>query len=119
VRFSEGAPGWATAMMRMTVEFMRVARLAAGCFVFSTREAFEAVGGFDEAYFGAEEWLISQALKKHGRFIVLREAVATSPRKFSSRSFAQTLGLVVRLALRGRRGLRDRRNMAFWYNNSR
>jgi glycosyltransferase involved in cell wall biosynthesis len=119
VRFSEGAPRWATAMMRSTVWFMRVMGLAAGCFVFCTRQAFEAAGGFDEAYFGAEEWLISNALKRHGRFVVLREAVVTSPRKFESRTFAQTLGLMIRLTLRGRRGLRDRRNMGFWYEDKR
>jgi glycosyltransferase involved in cell wall biosynthesis len=119
VRFSEGAPRWAAAMMALTVWFMRVARLAAGCFVFARRDAFEAAGGFDEAYYGAEEWLFSQALKKHGRFVVLREAVTTSPRKFTSRSLGQVLRLMLQLALRGRRGLRDRRNMAFWYEDKR
>jgi glycosyltransferase involved in cell wall biosynthesis len=118
-RFSEAAPGWASAMMQGTVWFMRVMRLAAGCFVFCRRDAFEAVGGFDEAYFGAEEWLISIALKRQGRFVVLRESVATSPRKFTSRSLAQILGLMFRLAVRGRRGLRDRRNMGFWYDDMR
>ena len=87
--------------------------------MFCTREAFEAVGGFDGAYFGAEEWLISTALKKQGRFVVLRESVATSPRKFTGRSFAEILGLMVGLTLRGRRGLRDRRNMGFWYDDMR
>jgi glycosyltransferase involved in cell wall biosynthesis len=118
-RFSEAAPGWASAMMQSTVWFMRAMRLAAGCFVFSTRDAFEAVGGFDEDYFGAEEWLISNALKRQGRFVVLHESVATSPRKFTSRSLAQVLVLMFRLAIRGRRGLRDRRNMGFWYDDMR
>jgi GT2 family glycosyltransferase len=119
VRFAAGAPRWATAVMAFTVWFMRVARLAAGCFVFCTRPAFEAAGGFDELYFGAEEWLISQELKKHGRFVVLREAVTTSPRKFTSRTFGETLWLMAKLMLRGRRGLRDRRNMSFWYEDKR
>jgi glycosyltransferase involved in cell wall biosynthesis len=119
VRFSEAAPGWATAMMRTTVWVMRAMRLAAGCFVFCTRAAFEAAGGFDEAYFGAEEVWFSYALKRHGRFVVLREAVVTSPRKFESRTFWQTLGLMLRLTLRGPRGLRDRRNMGFWYDDMR
>jgi glycosyltransferase involved in cell wall biosynthesis len=119
VRFAEGAPGWATAMMWTTVRVMRAMRLAAGCFVFSTRAAFEAAGGFDEDYFGAEEVWFSYALKRHGRFVVLREAVVTSPRKFESRTFGQTLGLMLRLTLRGPRGLRDRRNMGFWYEDKR
>ena len=118
-RFSEAAPRWAVVGLRFSVWFMRVARLAAGCFVFCTRDAFEAVGGFDEAYFGAEEWLISTALKKQGRFAMLREPVATSPRKFTSRSSREMFGVMIRLAVRGRRGLRDRRNMGFWYDDMR
>jgi glycosyltransferase involved in cell wall biosynthesis len=118
-RFTAGAPRWASALLEATVWFMRAARLAAGCFVFCTRPAFEAVGGFDETYYGAEEWVLSQALKRQGRFVVLRERVATSPRKFTRRSFVQTLALMSRLALRGRRGLRERRGMEFWYEEKR
>jgi glycosyltransferase involved in cell wall biosynthesis len=117
--FSEGAPAWARVVLGMTVGFMQATRLAAGCFVFSTRAAFEAVGGFDEAYFGAEEWVISAALKRQGRFVILREAVVTSPRKFTNRSFGETLGVVLRLVLRGPRGLRRRRGMEFWYGDRR
>jgi hypothetical protein len=119
IRFSDEAPRWATAMMLGVVWFMRAARLAAGCFVFSTRAAFEAVGGFDEEYFGAEEWIISQALKKQGRFVVLRESVATSARKTQRRSFFGMLGITLRLLIRGPRGLRERRNMGFWYEDRR
>jgi glycosyltransferase involved in cell wall biosynthesis len=119
VRFSDAAPGWAIAVMHGIVWFMRVARLAAGCYVFCTRPAFDAVGGFDEDYYGAEEWLISHALKKHGRFVVLRESVATSARKVQGRSFGATVRIMLMLLLRGRRGLRDRRNMGFWYEDNR
>lgn len=119
VRFSQRAPAWATATMRAMVWVMRVMRLAAGCFVFCTRDAFEATGGFDEAYFGAEEIWFSHALKRHGRFVVLREVVWTSPRKFESNTFWQILGMMIRLSLRGPRGLRDRRNMGFWYEDKR
>ncbi len=48
---------------------------AAGCFLFCTRSAFVAVDGFDEAFFGAEEVVMSRALKRHGKFVVLRDAV--------------------------------------------
>jgi hypothetical protein len=45
-----------------------------------------AVGGFDEAFFGAEEIVISRALRNHGRFVVLKEAVTTSGRKLRTHS---------------------------------
>jgi glycosyltransferase involved in cell wall biosynthesis len=119
IRFDPAAPRWAEAGLRLSVWIVRVSRMAAGCFVFATRAAFEAAGGFDEDYYGAEELVLSAALKRQGRFVVLRESVATSPRKFTTRSMGQTLGEVLRLAVRGPRGLRGRRGMGFWYDGKR
>ncbi len=36
---------------------------AAGCFIFTRREDFVAVGGFDQQYFAAEERFLSEALR--------------------------------------------------------
>jgi glycosyltransferase involved in cell wall biosynthesis len=119
VRLPATSPAWARFFTAIVVRFMQVARLAAGCFVFSTREAFEAAGGFDERYFASEEWVLSQALKRHGRFVVLREAVLTSDRKVQSRSGAEVFRITLLLALRGPKGLRDRRNCDFWYADRR
>jgi len=119
VRLPPGSPWWARFFAGLVVRFMQVARLAAGCFLFCTREAFEAAGGFDERYFASEEWVLSQALKRHGRFVVLREAVLTSDRKVHGRSGAEVFRITLLLALRGPRGLRDRRNCAFWYDDRR
>ncbi|MFM1935728.1 MAG: hypothetical protein RI990_687, partial [Planctomycetota bacterium] len=49
--------------------------LAAGCFVFARRDAFEAVGGFDERWFAGEEYWMSKSLRARGRFAFLREEV--------------------------------------------
>ncbi|HZZ91925.1 MAG TPA: glycosyltransferase [Usitatibacter sp.] len=116
VRFPRGTPWWASAMAAFTVWFMRHTLLAAGCFVFCTRSAFDAAGGFDERYYGAEEWVLSNALKRHGRFVVLDEAVLTSERKVENRGFLETLALMTGFVLRGAAGLRDRRHCGFWYN---
>jgi len=113
VRFGAGAPAWAVAILWFTVRLFRIARLAAGCFVFCTRAGFDAVGGFDEAYFGAEEIVLSRALKRRGRFVVLREAVTTSARK--SAQGWQLLVVALRLALRGPAVVRRREGMDFWY----
>ena len=50
----------------------RLARYSAGCFMFCTRAAFEACGGYDERLFGGEEIRFAQALKKVGRFWSVR-----------------------------------------------
>lgn len=42
-------------------------KLAAGCFVFCRRDAFDAVGGFNTRVYAAEEIYLSRALKKWGR----------------------------------------------------
>ena len=47
--------------------YFTVANLGAGAFLFTTRENFEAVGGFDKELFAGEEIYFSQALKKLGR----------------------------------------------------
>ena len=115
VRFPRGAAWWAGAIAALTTWFMRHALLAAGCFVFCRRNAFEAAGGFDERYFGSEEWIFSNALKRHGRFVVIDAAVVTSQRKIEHRGLAQTLAMLAGFALRGRAGLRDRAQCAYWY----
>ncbi|MEO6223531.1 MAG: glycosyltransferase, partial [Vicinamibacterales bacterium] len=108
-------PWYAKAMMPFFVFAFRTAGLAAGCFVFSTRSAFEAVGGFDERYFGGEEIIFSRAMKRRGRFVVLRHTVMTSGRKLRTHSVTEVWAFMIRLALRGTKGVRQREGMDLWY----
>lgn len=93
--------------------------IAPGCFVFCTRTAFEAVGGFDETWYAGEDVAISRALARQGRFTILREAVRTSERKLRTHGWRDHLRLLWRFALRGRRILRDREALALWYGTRR
>src|SRR5690348_6673738 len=70
-------PLYARLLLPVLVRSFRAARLAAGCFLFCTRAAFLAAGGFDETFFGAEELVMSQALKRQGKFVILKQAVTT------------------------------------------
>ena len=106
-------------LMAMIVPMFRVVRWAAGCFVFCTREGFEKAGGFDEEYFAAEEIAFSQALKRHGRFVIVRSFVTSSSRKLESHSLSHFLWLCLRAAVGGRRFLKTRANVAFWYPDKR
>jgi hypothetical protein len=101
--------------MPVFVRLFRMARLATGCFLFCTRSAFVAVGGFDEAFYGAEELVMSQALKRHGKFVVLRQAVTTSGRKLRTHSIREVLMVMGRLALRGSKAVKQRQGMELWY----
>ena len=97
----------------------RLTRIAPGCFLFCTRAAFDAVEGFDEAWFAGEDVAMSRALGKHGRFVILREAVYTSPRKLRTHTVGEHLGLIWRFAWRGRRILKSRKNLDLWYGRRR
>jgi glycosyltransferase involved in cell wall biosynthesis len=119
VRFHGAAPRWAELMVVAVSATMQRMDLAAGCFVFCRRGDFEAVGGFDERHYAAEEIMLSRSLKRRGRFTVLDETVTTSPRKVESRSALQMLGLMARLTVRGFAGVRKREHTAFWYDGKR
>lgn len=115
VEFDGSVPTYAKLLLPILVWCFRVARLAAGCYLFCTRTAFVAVGGFDESFYGAEELVISQALKRHGKFVVLRRAVKTSGRKLRTHSAGEMFGVLGRFLLRGPMAVKQRQGMELWY----
>lgn len=95
--------------------------LAAGCFLFVRRDAFEAVGGFDERYYAGDEVILSRRLQRWGKrqgrpFIVIQEpAVRSSARKaqwFSPLQHLLTTAMVILFPP----VMRSRRLMWFWYH---
>jgi hypothetical protein len=106
-------------MEAVATPLYRILGLASGCFLFCTRDAFRSVGGFDEGLFAAEEGAMSRALRRRGRFVVLREAVTTSGRKLRAHSSREVLGLLARLALSGPKSLRRRDGLEIWYGERR
>jgi glycosyltransferase involved in cell wall biosynthesis len=115
VRWDGDIPRWARVLAKVTLAAMRAARLAAGCFVFCTRQAFDAVGGFDERVYASEEILFSRALKHHGRFVILSESVMTSGRKFRTYSTRELWLMLRGLGWRPWRALQERDRLALWY----
>jgi glycosyltransferase involved in cell wall biosynthesis len=115
MRFDAPAPLYARLMLRVIMRGFRATGLAAGCFMFCTRQAYAATGGFDENYFGAEELVMSRALKRQGRFVVLKQTVTTSARKLRTHSPREVLGMMAGMARRGTRALKQREGMEFWY----
>jgi glycosyltransferase involved in cell wall biosynthesis len=111
--FEASAPRWAHRAIAMARWIMRTAGWAPGCFFFASRGAFELAGGFDERYFASEEIHTSRAIKRFGRFVVLRENVLTSARKAEHYSMTHSLWLMVRMAWPGT--LRRREGLDFWY----
>jgi glycosyltransferase involved in cell wall biosynthesis len=80
-RFDGPLPRWAHVLYPVAAALARLLKLVGGCFLFCTREAFDAAGGFCERYYAAEEAAFIQALKRQGRFAIPRPVVVTSGRK--------------------------------------
>jgi hypothetical protein len=88
---------------------MHALAVAPGCFIFCTRRAYHAVGGYSESLHFGEEVVFAHRLKRKGRFVMLRERVVTSGRKIRSHTALELLRVFGRLLLRRREGL------DFWY----
>jgi glycosyltransferase involved in cell wall biosynthesis len=119
VRFDGRVPHYGRVLIALVLPVYRALGLAAGCFLFCTRRAFEAVGGFDERLFAAEEAVLSRALRRHGRFVLLRAAVTTSGRKLRAHSGREVLGTLLRLAFTGPKAVRQRDGLELWYGQRR
>jgi glycosyltransferase involved in cell wall biosynthesis len=68
-------PLWGRIFLRTFCSIYFGLNLGAGAFLFTTRRNFDATGGFDEQYFIGEEVYFSLALRKLGRFNVLRNPI--------------------------------------------
>ena len=84
-------PRWVKWTLPAFLWLFRRLRFTGGCFLFSTRAAFEAVGGFDETLYASEELTLCRALQKQGEFVILRESVLTSGRKVRTYSGGELL----------------------------
>ena len=115
VAVDDPTPRYVKWMMPVVVFSFRHLHWAAGCFLYCSRAAFNAVKGFDEKLFVSEEIALSRALHKHGKFIVLKESVVTSGRKLRTYSGKEMFGTFLRIGLGGRGALRDRRVLGMWY----
>jgi len=119
VNFDGQLPRYARLAFPVMVRLFRATGFACGCFLFCTRRAFDAVGGFDETLFASEEITMSRALKRQGPFVVLRESVMSSGRKMRMYSGREVLGLFGGILLGGPKSLKKRDGLEVWYGGRR
>jgi glycosyltransferase involved in cell wall biosynthesis len=112
-------PTWGRVLLHVFGTLYFGLNLGAGAFLFTTRRNFQVTGGFDEQYFAGEEVYFSLALRKLGRFKVLREPIVTSGRKlrmYPAREFLRNFfGVIVG----GPRAVRSRVKLRLWYDGKR
>lgn len=119
MEINEEIPQWAKIFVYVFCRLYFGANLGAGAFLFTSREVYNQVGGFDERCFAGEEYYFTRALKKIGRFCLLTNPVVTSGRKLRMHSPREILGGLAGMIVRGRRGLCSRDKLTLWYSGKR
>jgi glycosyltransferase involved in cell wall biosynthesis len=118
-QFDGHIPPYARILEAITVRLYYFVGIAAGCFIFCTREAFDRVHGFNGQLYAAEEGAMSLALRRQGGFVILRERVTTSGRKLRTCSLREILAPIARIVFHGNRYLSNRQDMEIWYGERR
>ena len=99
----------------------KLTQIAAGSFIFCRRDAYDAIGGYDEALYASEEIRFSRHIKRWGKerglkFRILDLApVVTSSRKLQWYSGIRLLGWAALMILMPL-AVRSRTLCGFWYN---
>jgi glycosyltransferase involved in cell wall biosynthesis len=110
VRFDGRVPLYAAVLERVVLPVaLPLLKMAPGCFLFCTRRAYLAVGGFDERLAWSEEVAFGSRLQRLGRFVLLRERVVTSGRKVRAHSAWELLRVGIGLARKRPEAL------GYWY----
>jgi glycosyltransferase involved in cell wall biosynthesis len=117
--FDGKLPIWSRLLYPVAVMLARSLKLMGGCFLFCTREAFDAIGGFDERYFAGEDAAFVRALKRRGRFAVPGPTVVTSGRKLRAHSAWRILGEAWRWIRHGGGAYQRREGLDLWYGDRR
>jgi GT2 family glycosyltransferase len=112
-------PAWSRILLKIFCSIYFGLKLGAGAFLFTTRENFKAAGVFDETLYIGEEVYFSLALRKLGRFKILREPIITSGRKLRIYSASEILRHSARVLLLGPIVARSRKGLGIWYDGKR
>jgi cellulose synthase/poly-beta-1,6-N-acetylglucosamine synthase-like glycosyltransferase len=118
-RFDGEAPLYARLLLWSINWLMRLAEISGGAFMFATRDAFHAVGGFDERLYGAEDAAMSWALKREGRFVVIWDSVVTSGRRMRGLGGLRMLWALFYMAFYPRMLKRRASVKKVWYESDR
>ena len=122
IAFDQKLTGCAAGLVRLWNWWSVRSRTAAGCFIFCNKDAFDAVGGFDERQFVAEEVYLSKGLRKFAKangqaFSIISDyPVLSSARKKDWYSTGRIAWQILLLLIPG--ASRSRRLCGVWYDRS-
>lgn len=120
VRFDADTPLYGKLLALLSPLVAKLSGFTGGAFMFCTREAFLATGGFNESLYWSEEGAFALALKQQGRFFVLWEGVLTSGRRLRRTSPLMLLVGGARLIFSPRKMFTRRSSVEkIWYDSNR
>jgi glycosyltransferase involved in cell wall biosynthesis len=118
-------PAAASLLIGMWNALSRIARWAAGSFIFCETAAFRAAGGFNEELYASEEVDLFRRLKRMarrgGRTIVIlhRHPLLTSDRKLRLYGWGELFRFGLKTIVSRGRTLRSRKDCFAWYDGKR
>lgn len=121
----DGLPWWANGIFHLWRGMSILFGWAAGALIVCRHDAFREVGGFPQDLYALEEIALSKRLKAWGRprglrFTILsKHPLETSSRKVTLYSPWEISAQILRVFLRRRRTLRDKRLLSVWYDGRR
>jgi glycosyltransferase involved in cell wall biosynthesis len=121
----DGLPWWVNVMLQLWTSTSVLCRWAAGALVVCRRDAFQAVGGFDEELYALDEIRLSKQLKQWGRprglqfTILTRHPVETSSRKIWLYSSREIAAQIFRIFFLPKTTLHDKKRLSLWYDGRR
>jgi glycosyltransferase involved in cell wall biosynthesis len=116
----ESIPLYARLLLVLLFFAPKLVGFTGGAFMFCTRAAFEATGGFNERLYWAEEGAFALGLKRQGRFFVPWQHVITSGRRFRTVSGGELLMGGVRMMFSPIKFFTQRTSVEkVWYNSDR
>jgi glycosyltransferase involved in cell wall biosynthesis len=121
----DGIPWWANLTLQVWHSTSVLCRWAAGALVVCRRDAFQAVGGFDQELYALDEIRLSKQLKEWGRqrglqfTILTKHPLETSSRKISLYSSREIAAQIFRIFFHPKRTLQDKKHLSVWYDGRR
>lgn len=106
-------------------QWSKIAKEAAGSFLFCRRDGFDAIGGFSAVFYAAEEIDFCRRLKKFGKTrgqklcILSKHPMVTSARKAALYTPGETLRFMLKTAFMRGRNLTKKEECPIWYDGRR
>ncbi|WP_417849582.1 glycosyltransferase [Thalassoglobus sp.] len=117
VEFDEGITWFQRKLSHIFLYYWQgIGGWAAGCSIYVLRSVFEEIGGFDPQHFAAEERFLSEAIRRQGKFVIVKEPVLTSARKLRIYSTWHLLKVASHAMFIKRWKLRDRSGLEILYD---